>query len=225
MPLPAGLSLYEHILTGCFHLFDSEILLGYFDAGRIHVMSGIAHDIGILIYKEDIVRLYACLSIRVIGTVPLRVRGEYLISFRDIIDLVDLAVAVDYVDSMLCKTCGYGVAIGICPCSELACAAFFHDCSFNLGKNLLEIAGFLRQVDSKSSRIAHQRGRKVSFDEISAVSKELLQQRLGMSERHWCRNKQSLCRTSRPIPEPSQECKPVRLQRQRRMSGPERSQG
>ena len=42
-----------------FLSLNSEILLGNFDLGGPHVVSGIAHDIGILIDQEYVVRLNA----------------------------------------------------------------------------------------------------------------------------------------------------------------------
>ena len=75
---------------------------------------------------------------------------------------------------MLGKTGGCGISIGICPCSEVVSAASFNDCGLNLGKNLIKITSLGSQIDTKSAWIAHQRGRKVCFDEVAAVFHKLL---------------------------------------------------
>ena len=51
-------------------LLDGKILLGNLNLGRAHVFSGITHDIGILVYKEYVVRLNACLNVCIVGAVP-----------------------------------------------------------------------------------------------------------------------------------------------------------
>ena len=95
-------------------------------------MSGIAHDVGILIDQEHIVQLDAGVRVGVVRAVPLRLRGEDLVCLRDIVDIGKLALAVDDVQSVLSKTSGNGVAIGVCPGAEAACATLFNDCGFNL---------------------------------------------------------------------------------------------
>ena len=110
-------------LTGI--LLGGEVLLGNLNLGRAHEPAGIAHDIGILIDQEDIVQLDAGVRIGVVRAVPLRVRGEDLVCLRDIVDIGKLALAVDDVQSVLGKTSGNGVAIGVCPGAEAACATLF----------------------------------------------------------------------------------------------------
>ncbi len=54
-----------------FKLFHGEILLGNLNLCGPHVVTGITHDVSILIDKESIVRLNACVNIGVVGAVPL----------------------------------------------------------------------------------------------------------------------------------------------------------
>ena len=81
---------------------------------------------------------------------------------------------------MLGKASGNGVAVGVSPRAEAACAALFDDRGLNLLEDLVEVAGFLGQVQTQRAGVAHERRGQVSFDEVAAVLEKLLQQRLGM---------------------------------------------
>ena len=128
-------------LTGI--LLGGEVLLGNLNLGRAHEPAGIAHDVGILIDQEGVVGLDAGGGVGVVGAVPGGVGGELMVSLGDIVDVAQFALAVDDVQSVLSKTSGNGVAIGVCPGAEAACATLFNDCGFNLLEDLVEVAGFL----------------------------------------------------------------------------------
>ena len=81
---------------------------------------------------------------------------------------------------MLGKASGNGVAVGVSPRAEAACTALFDDRGLNLLEDLVEVAGFLGQVQTQRAGVAHERRGQVSFDEVAAVLEKLLQQRLGM---------------------------------------------
>ena len=104
-------------------LLGGEILLRNLNLSRAHEPAGIAHDVGILIDQEDIVQLDAGVRVGVVRAVPLRVRGEDLVCLCDIVDVAELALAVDDVQSVLGKASGNGVAVGVSPGAEAACAA------------------------------------------------------------------------------------------------------
>ena len=93
---------------------------------------------------------------------------------------MQLALALNDVLCVLRKARRQGVAIGVSPGAELASAALFVDRSFDLRKNLFKVALLFGQVDAQRAGVAHQRGRQVGFDEVAAVLKQLLQQRLGV---------------------------------------------
>ncbi len=52
------------------YLLDGKILLGNLNLCGTHVLSGIAHDIGILIYKEYVIGLNTGLNVCIVGAVP-----------------------------------------------------------------------------------------------------------------------------------------------------------
>ena len=76
-------------------------------------MAGIAHDVGILVDQEDVLELDAGLRVDVVGAVPLRAGGEDRISVGDVVDVKQLALALDDVQRMLGKAGGNGVAVGV----------------------------------------------------------------------------------------------------------------
>ena len=53
-------------------LFNGEILLRNLNLSGAHEVSGIAHDVGVLIYQEYIAQLNAGVYVGVVGAVPLR---------------------------------------------------------------------------------------------------------------------------------------------------------
>ena len=55
---------------------------------------------------------------------------------------------------MLGKTCGQGITIGVSPGAETTGAALLIDGGLDLGQDLLEIAGFLGQIQTQSARSA-----------------------------------------------------------------------
>ena len=104
-----------------FELLHGEVLLGHFDVGRAHVAAGVAHDVGILIDQEDVVRLDAGGGIGVAGAVPVGLGGEYFVSLGDIVDIIQLALALEHVVGVLGKTGGHGVAVGVSPGAASSC--------------------------------------------------------------------------------------------------------
>ena len=86
-------------------------------------MARVAHDVGILIDQEELLGLDAGLRVGVVGAVPLSAGGEDLVGLGDVVDVEQLALALDDVQSVLGKTGGNGVTIGVGPGAELASAA------------------------------------------------------------------------------------------------------
>ena len=60
---------------------SGEVLLRNFNLGGSHVVTGIAHDVSILIDQEGVFRLDAGFGVGIAGAVPLYIGGEYLVSF------------------------------------------------------------------------------------------------------------------------------------------------
>lgn len=89
--------------------------------------------------------------IGVIGTIPLSLRREYLVCLCNIIDVIQLALAVKNVQGMLCKTCGCGISVRISPCSKVVGTALFNDSGLNLGKNLIKITSLSSQINTQCS--------------------------------------------------------------------------
>ena len=146
----------------------------------MHEPARIAHDVGILIDQEHVLGLDAGGSVGIAGAVPLSLGRVLLQGGSNIVHVGQLGSAVDDVLCVLGQTGGQGIAIGVSPGAETAGAALFIDGGLDLGQDLLEIAGFLGQVQTQSAGIAHQGRGQVSLDEVTAVFQQLLQQGLGV---------------------------------------------
>ena len=109
-------------------------------------MARITHDVGILIDQEGVLSLHTGLRVGVVGAVPLSAGGELSIGLGDVVDLQQLALAVDDVQCMLGKACGNRVAVRVSPGAEAAGAALFGDSGLDLGKDLGIVAGLSGQV-------------------------------------------------------------------------------
>ena len=90
-------------------LFHGEILLGNLNFGGAHEPAGITHDVGVLIHQEGVVGLDAAGGVGVVGAVPGSLGRELVVSLGDIVNVAQLALAVDDVQSVLRKTGGEGV--------------------------------------------------------------------------------------------------------------------
>ena len=122
-------------------LFHSEILLGNLNFGGTHEPAGITHDVGVLIHQEGVVGLDAGGGVGVVGAVPGSLGRELVVSLGDIVDVAQLALAVDDIQRVLGQTSSGGVTVGVSPGAEAASAAGLADRVLNLGQDLLEVAG------------------------------------------------------------------------------------
>ena len=66
------LPLFPILAVFISDLFNGEILLRNLNLSGTHEMSGIAHDVGVLIYQEYVAQLNAGVYVGVVGAVPLR---------------------------------------------------------------------------------------------------------------------------------------------------------
>ena len=142
-----------YILKGC--LLYCIVLLRNLDVSNTHV--ALAHDICILIDEDEVPDYDASVDVRVVCSVPVGTRCELVVSLHDILDARNFAFTVDYVDCMLAKSCAGRVTIAVSPSSEASCTALVYDCLLDFCKNCREVTRFFGKVDSKSSRIAHER--------------------------------------------------------------------
>ena len=60
------------------------------------------------------------------------------------------------VQENFCKTCGYCVAVGECPCAKASFAAFFNNSFLNLCQDFLKVTGLIFQVKAKGTGITHE---------------------------------------------------------------------
>ena len=93
----------------------------------MHEPARIAHDVGILIDKEGVVGLDAGGGVGVVGAVPGSLGRELVVSLGDIVNVAQLALAVDDIQSVLGQTGSGGVAVGVSPGTEVIGAALLND--------------------------------------------------------------------------------------------------
>ena len=77
-----------------------------------------------------------------------------MVSLGDIVNVAQLALAVDDIQSVLGQTGSGGVAVGVSPGTEAASAAGLADRVLDLGQDLLEVAGLSGRRDSPSKERA-----------------------------------------------------------------------
>ena len=115
-------------------LFHGEILLGNLNFGGAHEPAGITHDVGVLIHQEGVVGLDAAGGVGVVGAVPGSLGRELVVSLGDIVNVAQLALAVDDIQSVLGQTGSGGVAVGVSPGTKAASAADLADRVLDLGR-------------------------------------------------------------------------------------------